>query len=700
MGSVSSLISSHGLNSKHCRTSEHKLKKGPHSKKTGRSLDGVLRYGFSQDPITATNNNSKGGVFRSGKNEDFYYIKVSRKPKSSHHRNTPADDREGGTDDVDTNRGQTPSDLVHQSSELEKSVDKALIRPTAFKPVHPKSNSSMETHHSLNTILGRKFSPPEKSKEVPEHNQDVGLGTLSDSGHNSMSSLPTHSTGGSSLLDSTGTSTGHLVRYSGSSQNMSPSQHLHGTGTNGSTWISGSSGINGINIMSTRASSILDENVSAAINLNRDIAAAASPFQPQLGLFPDPAGPTKSKSTTPTPDVGCIRSPITTDESLIQQLERKLQERESELQELQVCFDDKEADTCQLFEEKQRYCAEEMEVLKQRCSTKIRQASQRAQKTQQLLQLQVIQLQQDKERLQEEVDQLSHDRENAETRLRNYESQKIQLTPTLEEMQWEVCQKTGEISLLKQQLKDSQAEVGHKLSEIVALKASLREANSKMDDVEKKNKEQEEALHTRCTEVEVCQNELQRKKNEANLLREKVGRLETDIKGMKQDLTLAKEEQVKLLSSRATLEEEHLQLQIAKAKMEVFGGNRAKMRDQEVPGECGLLTDEKGRTGDTDSLQTEVERLRSELLDEKQKKDKMVSGFQLERQTWNKEKDKVIRYQKQLQYNYLQMHKKNQDLEKILRELTAEMDSRPELDIEVQSPPIRYNSMVVTDMRF
>lgn len=52
------------------------------------------------------------------------------------------------------------------------------------------------------------------------------------------------------------------------------------------------------------------------------------------------------------------------------------------------------------------------------------------------MQLQVIQLQQDKERLQEEVDQLNRDRDTAESRLRIYESLK-NLAPTLEETQWE-----------------------------------------------------------------------------------------------------------------------------------------------------------------------------------------------------------------------------------------------------------------------
>lgn len=66
-----------------------------------------------------------------------------------------------------------------------------------------------------------------------------------------------------------------------------------------------------------------------------------------------------------------------------------------------------------------------------------------------------------------------------------------------------MCQKSGEISLLKQQLRDSQADVGNKLSEIVGLKASLKDSRSKMEELEKKIKEYEEALHQRSAEVEV-----------------------------------------------------------------------------------------------------------------------------------------------------------------------------------------------------
>lgn len=48
----------------------------------------------------------------------------------------------------------------------------------------------------------------------------------------------------------------------------------------------------------------------------------------------------------------------------------------------------------------------------------------------------------------------------------------------------QVCQKSGEISLLKQQLRDSQAEVTQKLSELFQLKTQLRETRTELRDRE------------------------------------------------------------------------------------------------------------------------------------------------------------------------------------------------------------------------
>lgn len=46
-------------------------------------------------------------------------------------------------------------------------------------------------------------------------------------------------------------------------------------------------------------------------------------------------------------------------------------------------------------------------------------------------------------------------------------------------------------------------------------------------------------------------------------------------------------------------------------------------------------------------------------------------AFEEERQTWQTEKDKVIRYQKELQASYLEMYYRNEALEKELHQLRA-----------------------------
>ncbi|XP_062310619.1 leucine zipper putative tumor suppressor 1 [Osmerus eperlanus] len=649
MGSVSSLISGHSLNSKHCHASEVRLRKGAHDKKTSRSVDGLLRYGFTQGP-SASHAPKPLSQFQAGRSEDFFYIKVGHKARTAHHRGGPAPPEDHGGEaqaNLDPEGGLPPK-LLPMSGKLERSIEKTLIRPTAFKPVIPRSTSSSDTiDRSDHVLLG---SAERTSRDPPGHKQDTLSGTLSDSGRNSMSSLPTHSTNGS-LRASAGPPP-HHAGGPACGPGVTPIPQPNAPPWTNRHCVSSS----------TRGFGPADGGGGGGTNAN--------------------VSPSSSKPT-PSPLLeergGGLRSPITPDDSLIEGLERRLLERETELQELQVSFEDKEDGTCRLFEEKQRYCAEEMEGLKERCSTKLRQASQRVARSQQALQLQLGQLETDKRRLQDELAQVAREKELAEVRLRSYESE--QLAPTLEETQWEVCQKTGEISLLKQQLRDSKADVAHKLNEIVTLRASLKETRGKMEVLEQQNKEHEERIHCRTVEVEVCQNELQRKKNEANLLRGKVGKLETDIQGMKHDLALAKEQR----HQQALKQQAQALAQVQAAQQLGQSGAPCQAED-------------KGGHMPTDSLQREVERLRGELREERETQERLADSFEQERQTWNREKDRVIKYQRQLQINYLQMYKKNQDLERILQELTAELDSRPDLDLDIHSSGLHYEDMIATEI--
>lgn len=180
----------------------------------------------------------------------------------------------------------------------------------------------------------------------------------------------------------------------------------------------------------------------------------------------------------------------------------------------------------------------------------------------------------------------------------------------------------------------------------------------------------------------MCQNELQRKKNEADLLREKVGKLERDIQGMKQDLATAKEQRLQhSLKPEAN----------AETVDKLSQGSDSPTRFQQ---------EENSGLDSTESLQREVERLKRQLKEEKEAQERLANHFEQERKMWNKEKGKVIRYQKQLQINYLQMHKKNQDLERILKELTAELEGRAELavDINYSSGLQTYDDVIATEI--
>ncbi|NXI88974.1 N4B3A protein, partial [Rhipidura dahli] len=618
MGSVSSLISGHSFHSKHCRASQYKLRKSSHLKKLNRYSDGLLRFGFSQD------SGHKSGS-KSSKNEDFFYIKVSQK---SHGSQRPDYTALGGgelgvpagTSGLDFGT-PTPQKLMPFPSQLEVGGEKPLPRPTAFKPVLPRSGAILHSSPESGGPLSQQLHPPEKAKEQ-ELRPLPCSGGLSDSGRNSMSSLPTHSTSSSYQLEPLVTPMGPISRFGGSAHNILQCAVIQDS-----------------NMMSLKAMSFSDGG-NKILNPGK---ASHHHHQHQQHLS------AAEKST-------CVRSPISTDESTIQELEQKLLEREGELQELQSSFEEKEISSCQAYEEKQRRCKEELEGLKQKCNSKLKQTSQKTQRTQQVLHLQLFQLQQEKQQLREELEKLVKEQNLLETKLRSYEKEKTSFAPALEETQWEVCQKSGEISLLKQQLKESQTELTSKTTEILSLKAQLKEVRLKMDGLEMKTQELEASLRTKAMELEVCENELQRKKNESELLREKVNLLEQEILELRSELAALRE-------------------QLSEAR--------------EGPRPAG---------DDAQALQGQLERLRAELKAERDSNEQMSCSFQQERQTWKEEKEKVIQYQKQLQQSYLHMYKRNQSLEKMLQQLAAGEDGKEPIELDIPGADVPYEDIIATEI--
>lgn len=131
------------------------------------------------------------------------------------------------------------------------------------------------------------------------------------------------------------------------------------------------------------------------------------------------------------------------------ELEAALRDRDSELAYLRQTMEHNEQVIFHVYQEKERVWERELRKMKSLHESRLKASAQRALKLEQMLMMQTYQLQQDKKRL------------TAETEKANLQGERLKqevetLKGRLEETEWGLCQKTGEISLLKSQLKELQ----------------------------------------------------------------------------------------------------------------------------------------------------------------------------------------------------------------------------------------------------
>lgn len=651
MGSVSSLVASRTVPYQDHRSTEH----GARVRRV--TLGTCVDLESPQDPLLQSHTSpmKKQGSTGSSRfqetergNGNYTYLNEEYVDDWNDNHVTPhspgnEEDEPKERTGLNGNMGGPPPKLIPVSGKLEKNMEKTVLRPTAFKPVIPKSRTSMQylsprhcanvpdsqtnlnllspTHREVSPSCSDKRSSYSGGRHAGSSNQSC---SLSDSGRNSLSSLPPYGSVSYSLASGE-VSTGHLEQMKSTHPGSSHGQSNSDSGRSSSSKSTCSGSLNGRG---------------------------------------QPPSETGSSGRSPGPVEGY--------EGIVRDLEDKLRERELELQQLRDNLDDNEAAICQVYEEKQKRFELEIEELRQSCATRMQTTSQKAQRAQQVLQLQVYQLQQEKRKLQEDFAQLLKEREQLEERCTSYEHEKIQLGPRLEETKWEVCQKSGEISLLKQQLKEVQGELSQRVGEIVSLRGQLRETRGELTNTQVLLQEAHGMNRTRTLELEVCENELQRRKSEAELLREKVGRLEGEL------------------------------IQLRDALANQGPGNRQCQVFQEV--EEHLLAYESDeakaqRQSNTEALQNmkmQMDRMKAELTFERQRAEEQSVSFEEERKVWHEEKDKVIRYQKQLQQNYVQMYRRNRELEQHLQELSHELDNRD--DDEGSGNEINFDEIAATEI--
>ncbi|XP_029540260.1 leucine zipper putative tumor suppressor 2 homolog [Oncorhynchus nerka] len=559
-----------------------------------------------------------------------------------------AKDRQLGS--LNGNVEEPPPKLVPVSGKLEKNMEKTVIRPTAFKPVVPKSHNSMQflsprhdraslsdCQNNLNLLSpgGQMDTLPPCSENRNSYSggRHTGGGSqtcsMSDSGRNSLTSLPPYGSIPCSLAP---------ADYPPGSAHLEPTKTAHGHSNS-------------------------DSGCSSSSKSTGSVSGRGQPLSDS-----------GSSERSPAPVEGGY-------EGVVRDLEDKLRERNVELQQLRDNLDENEVAICQVYEEKQKRCELELEELRQSCATRMQTQSQKAQRAQQVLQLQVFQLQQEKKLLQEDFGQLLQEREKLEERCTSYE--KIQLGSRLDETKWEVCQKSGEISLLKQQMKDVQGELAQRMGEIVSLRGQLRDSLGELTTSQGLLQEANTAGHTRTMELEVCQNELQRRKSEAQLLRQKVGRLEEETARLRASAT----NQTSLQSPAHN------------------GGGGRQCQAFPEGEEPHLLTYEsdEARAYESEALQSlrlQMDGLRAELVTERQRGEEQACSFEEEHRVWQEEKDKVIQYQKQLQQNYVGMYRRNRALERMLRKLSLELETRDELEEQDEGSgnEINFDEITATEI--
>ncbi|XP_067879573.1 leucine zipper putative tumor suppressor 1-like [Heterodontus francisci] len=618
MGSVSSLISGHNLQDKQCKAFEYSTRKASHLNNFIRQQDGLLKSHASHEP---TNKGPKTNS-KCEKAEDFFYISISQTNGVKNCISELGSQKDGPVM-VDL-RGPPPA-LVPFSGQLKEDIETNMVRPTAFKVVVPGNGSTNRNCPLENqtAFQGNVLQPANHSekKNDEEQKHKTHSGTLSDSGRNSMSSLPTHTTGYSCGMDPIG-APNLLNRFGGSAQYI-------GLGASSLGDISS-------NVTSTSTSDSGHCPTSKSMNFSQNL------FLPQCA--------------------SCIRSPPSTDKSVIQGAEEKRSGRGGEMQGLQPALGEKETGALCTAKEKQKRCEQGRDSLTQGCSTKTNRAFQKTQRAQQLRD---IQLQQDKTKLEHDLRQLLQERDQLNAKCKSYEREQSEFAPRLEETKWEVCQKSGEISLLKQQLKDSQTELTQKVSEVLTLKNQLRETKGKLSSQDQTVEELQNSLRAKTRELEVCENERQRMKNAAEVLREKAGLLERQIVDLKEGLTSSKE-----LDHAA---------EIAAASSHADTARPRQQNEQE----CS-------------ALQGDVQRLKAELEQEKRRNQEFFCKFHQERLLWCAEKQKVIQYQKQLQQTYLDVVQQNHSLERAVQQLSMELKARDPVDSQVQRADLHYEEIIAT----
>lgn len=158
------------------------------------------------------------------------------------------------------------------------------------------------------------------------------------------------------------------------------------------------------------------------------------------------------------------------------------------------------------------------------------------------------------------------------------------------------------------------------------------------------------------------------------MLRDKLSAFETEVARLKKALS-----ELSCSSSRASEPSltDVCQLVASRSREHLLSPSETPTSLPALPAPDPLLSlqsdDSKAQRQDSGDLRRQLDRLQGELRLERQQRERQTFTFAQERQTWQDEKERVLKYQAQLQLSYVEMLQKNQALEERVDKLGAQI---------------------------
>jgi hypothetical protein len=226
----------------------------------------------------------------------------------------------------------------------------------------------------------------------------------------------------------------------------------------------------------------------------------------------------------------------------------------------------------------------------------------------------------------------------------------LQLRGHTRDLKAELERKEAEMGMLRQEMKERDEEIGS----LQRLTAGLEESN--LANMRRQADSDAEVLRLE-SEISRLKDQLLEESSTNKLKLEskelEVGKLRSDMLQLEKNLKV----------TQAVVKCSH---ETCNSSTQQPGNEMHQVNTEFKESREGNKQDNRLTNGDI-CLSNEVDRVREELSQERNK-------FEQERVTWAQEKEKVLRYQRQLQLNYVQMFRRTRTLEAEVESLTLELE--------------------------